>query len=217
MRSVFERAFLLAAAIGGLGAFGAEANAEGIVEPSYGRIEGDMTIVAGAGAVVTSGGPRATGELRLRYLETVGLFGAYEDGELVGSASDPRRAVSAGFELRPLFLYRWLQGLETRRARWDLLLDSFGLELGLIWAEPKEASFAARPGLEAGIGMEFPIAPAASGPWIGLHGGARWGADMLASGMARTGEDREAYLSVTVAWHQVIAAHVVDVGDRVLP
>jgi hypothetical protein len=213
----FERAVLVAATIGGLGAFGADAGGEGIVEPSYGRIEGDMTIVAGAGAVVTSGGPRATGELRLRYLETVGVFGAYEDGDLVGSASDPRRAVSAGFELRPLFLYRWLQGLETRRARWDLLLDSLGLELGMIWVEPKEAPFATHPGLEAGLGIEFPIVPAASGPWIGVHGGARWGDDMLASGMARTGEDREAYLSITLAWHQVIAAHVVDVGDRALP
>jgi hypothetical protein len=210
----FERAAFFAAMVAGLAAFSGVTRAEGLVEPSYGRIEGDVTLVAGAGGVVTPGGPRVTGELRARYLETVGLFATYEDGPLVGSASDPRRIVAAGFELRPFFLYRWLRGLETHRARWDLFLDSIGLELGMIWAQPEGRSFASRPGFEGGLGVEVPIVAAASGPWIGLHGGLRWSDDTLASGSVRTGVDREAYLSITLAWHQVVSAHLVDVGDR---
>ncbi len=214
MRWVFERAVVVAATIGGLGAYCPDTRGDAAVEPSYGRIEGDVTLVVGAGGVISPRGPRATGELRARYLETVGLFATYEDGVLVGSASDPRRVVTAGFELRPLFLYRWLRGLETHRARWDLLIDSVGLELGMAWAQPEGASFVAHPGVEAGLGIEFPIVPAASGPWIGVHGGVRWSDDVLGSGAVRSAEDREAYLSITLAWHEVISAHVVDAGDR---
>ena len=29
-----------------------------------------------------------------------------------------------------------------------------------------------------------------------------------------TSDHREAYLSITLAWHQVVSAHLVDVGDR---
>jgi hypothetical protein len=214
MRWGFERAGILAAVIGGLGAYCADARAQGAVEPSYGRIDGDVTVVVGAGGVVTPGGPRATGELRARYLETMGLFATYEDSLPVGSHADPRRLVAAGFELRPFFLYRWLRGLETHRARWDLSVDSFGLELGMTWPQPKGEPFAERPGVEFGLGIEVPIFPAASGPWFGLHGGIRWGDEVFASGVVRTGQDREAYLSITLAWHQVISAHLVDLGDR---
>ena len=79
MRWGSERAGILAAVIGGLGAYCPDARGQGAVEPSYGRIDGDVTIVVGAGGVVTPGGPRATGELRARYLETMGLFATYED------------------------------------------------------------------------------------------------------------------------------------------
>ena len=214
MRWGFERSAVFAGLIGGLGALSRDTRGEGLVDASYGRIDGDVTLVAGVGGVVTPGGPRVTGELRARYLETVGLFATYEDGALVGAASDPRRVVAAGFELRPFFLYRWLHGLETHRARWDLFLDSIGLELGMVWAEPEGTSFASRPGVEGGLGVEVPIFPAASGPWVGLHGGIRWSDETLASGSVHTEEDREAYLSITLAWHQVITTHLVDAGDR---
>ncbi len=213
MRWAFEH-LVVAAMVGGQVAYGTDARGEDAVEPSYGRIDGDVTVVVGVGGVVAPGEPRATGEVRLRYLETAGLFATYEDGALLGSASDPRRVFASGFELRPFFLYRWLQGYETRRARWDLLLDSVGLELGVTWVQPVEGSFASRPGVEAGLGIEVPILPAASGPWLGLHGGVRWSDDVLGSGFVRTAEDRAAYLSITLAWHQVISTHVVDVGDR---
>jgi hypothetical protein len=214
MRWVFERAALFVGAIAGLAAASSDARGEDGVEPSYGRIDGDVTVVVGAGGVVAPGGPRATAELRARYLETAGLFATYEDGPIVGSGARPRRVAAAGFELRPLFLYRWLRGVETHRARWDLVVDSFGLELGITWPQPAGEGFASRPGVEAGIGIEVPFVPVASGPWLGLHAGVRWSADALGSGIVETADDREAYLSITLAWHQIVATHLVDTGDR---
>src|SRR5689334_5367748 len=76
------------------------------VDTSYGRIDGDVTLVVGAGAVVAARGPRATAEMRVRYLDTVGAFATYEDGPLVGSETDPRRVFATGLELRPFFLAR---------------------------------------------------------------------------------------------------------------
>jgi hypothetical protein len=142
------------------------------------------------------------------------LFAQYEDGSLLGASSEPTRVLTVGLEMRPLFLLRWLEGLETRRARLDLALDSIGLELGAVFSQPSGAAFGSRSGAQIGFGVELPIAANATGAWIGVHGGLRWSDSALASGTARSADDREAYLAVTLAWHQVVKAHVVDVGDR---
>lgn len=190
----------------------ADARADGRPEPTYGRLEGDLTLVAGAGGVVAARGPRVEGELRLRYLESAGLFVSYEDG--VGSAAEPQRVLAAGLEVRPLFLFRWLRGHETRRAVFDLVLDSFGLEVGAAFAQPAGEGFASRAGVQVGLGIEVPLAARGSGPWLGLHGGLRWSDAALASGRADTADDRSAFLAITLAWHQIVAAHLVDVGDE---
>lgn len=218
MRSGSDRCLRVASAAAGVGAvvccaWAIDARAEGAVEPSYGRIQGDVTLVVGAGGAVASGGPRAEGELRARYLETAGVFGTYEDGPIVGSMSAPRRVVAAGFELHPLFLYRWLQGHETHRARLDLAIDSLGLELGLVWQQPQGGSFSSSPGFEVGLGLEVPLLLDATGLWLAFHGGVRWSDESLGSGLVETADQREAYVSITLAWHQVVAAHLVDVGD----
>src|SRR5581483_2354266 len=67
-------------------------------DTSYGRVQGDLTVVVGAGATVADGGPRGEAELRLRYLETAGLFASYEDGPLLGSHAEPRRVFASGLE-----------------------------------------------------------------------------------------------------------------------
>lgn len=214
MRSAFELAFVAGTLGASLCLAPARAHAQDAVDPSYGRIDGDLTLVVGAGATIASSGPRAEGELRLRYLESAGLFATYEDGPLVGSGAEPQRVVAAGLEVRPLFLYRWLQGHETRRAWLDLTLDSLGLEVAATWSQPAGASFASQNGLQAGLGLEVPILPQASGPWIGLHGGVRWSDAALGSGIIGGPDDRAAFLAITLAWHQVFAAHLVDMGDR---
>jgi hypothetical protein len=208
-----SRAAAVVAAVGFGLCVAADARAGG-VEPSYGRVEGDVTLVAAVGAAVASGGPRAEGELRARYLETAGVYGTYEDGPIVGSSAAPRRVVAAGFELRPLFLYRWLQGHETHRARLDLAIDSIGLELGLTWQQPQGGAFDSNPGFEVGLGLEVPLMVDATGLWLAFHGGIRWSDRTLGSGVVATPEEREAYLSITLAWHQVVAVHLVDIGDR---
>jgi hypothetical protein len=190
------------------------ARAQGVAEPTYGRMEGDLTLVAAAGGVVAARGARVEGELRVRYLESAGLFATYEDGALVGSAAEPTRVLAAGLELRPLFFYRWLRGKETRRATFDLVLDSLGLELGAAFAQPAGEGFASSAGVQVGLGVELPLTGQASGPWIGVHGGVRWSDAALASGEAPTADERSGFLSITLAWHQVVLAHVVDPGDR---
>jgi hypothetical protein len=177
-------------------------------------LQGDLTLAAGLGGVVAARGGRAEGELRVRYLETAGLFATYEDGALVGSAAEPTRVLSTGLELRPLFLARWLTGLESRRARVDLILDSLGLELGATFAQPAGTSFGSRAGLQAGLGVEVPILAQASGPWLGFHAGVRWSEAALASGVVSSADDRSGFVAITLAWHQVVVTHVVDEGDE---
>lgn len=215
MRSPARRAAAaVAVAVAGFFAAAPRARAQAAADPTYGRMEGDLTLVAGAGGVVAARGPRVEGELRIRYLESAGVFASYEDGAIVSSAAEPQRVLALGFEVRPLFLYRWLRGKEVRRAAFDLVLDSFGLELGAAFAQPAGEGFASRAGVQLGLGVEFPLAGQASGPWIGIHGGVRWSDAALASGEAPTADDRSGFLAFTLAWHQVVLAHVVDPGDR---
>jgi hypothetical protein len=181
-------------------------------DTSYGRIAGDLGLVVGAGAAFGPRAPRGAFDLRLRYLESAGLFLTYEDG--FGGAAEPTRVFAAGTELRPLFLGRWLTGRELSRGRFDLLLDSIGLELGAAFYQPSGASFASRPALQAGLGVELPLLENATGPWIGLHGGARWSEVAMGSGDIAGADDRALFLAVTLSWHQVLVAHLVDESDR---
>jgi hypothetical protein len=214
MRWVASAAAAVALLVAALALSGGDARAQDRTDPTYGRMEGDVTLVVGAGAVVAARGPRAEGEVRLRYLESAGVFASYEDGPLLGSAAVPERVLAFGLEVRPLFLARWLTGREIQRARVDLVLDSVGLELGAALAQPAGASFASRPGVQAGLGLEIPFLHEATGPWIGLHAGVRWSEEALASGRVRDATDRGLFVAVTLAWHQVILTHLVDAGDR---
>jgi len=182
------------------------------VDTTYGRIDGDVGISVGAGATFGPNAPRATLDVRLRYLETAGVFLSYEDG-LSATASDPRRVVAAGLELRPLFLARWLSGREWSVARLDLAFDSLGIEIGGFVAEPVGRAFVASPGFQASLGIEVPILPSANGPWIGLHGGARWSDEAVEGAPVMSAFDRSLFLTLTVAYHQVLGAHLVDVRD----
>ena len=194
------------------GGEGGAARAGG-VESTYGRIDGDASVVVGAGIAIGPRDPRAALDVRLRYLDTVGVFTTYEDGHLFGSGSDPSRVLAFGLELRPLFLGRWLKGMELGHARADLLVDSLGIELGGYLAQPAGGSFGQRPGLQVGLGLELPVSGSASGLWVGLHGGLRWSDAALSGDELRGPSDRAAFLAITASWHQFFGAHVVDVGD----
>jgi hypothetical protein len=213
MRWDFEHtaAVLVVAASGLL--VGRASMAQGVVDPTYGRISGDVCLAPGAGATIAPRGARAEGELRVRYLDAVGAFATYEDAVLSSASSDPRRVIAGGFELRPLFLYRWLRGLETQRGYVDLMIDSVGLELGAFLSAPPASPGDFRPGFQLGLGLEVPVQAQATGLWVGLHGGVRW-ADQPPSVASAGGPDaRGAYLTITLAWHQMVRAHLVDVSD----
>jgi hypothetical protein len=183
-------------------------------DTTYGRIDGDIGLVIGVGVTVGPDAPRASVDARVRYLETAGLFASYEEGTIFGSGAEPVRVISAGLELRPLFLGRWLTGRELGNARVDLALDSLGFELGGFFAQPQGEQFTERPGLQAGLGLELPILASASGPWIGLHGGIRYSDSALGGGPTSDPADHAFFLSITLAWHQIVGAHAVDAFDR---
>jgi hypothetical protein len=185
-------------------------------DSSDGRIEGDLGVVLGVGVTVAPRGLRAAVDARLRFVETAGVFVTYEDGTLTGSVAQPARVLAAGVELRPLFVGRWGNDLEWGRPRLDLLLDSLGLELGASFSQRggQRQRFDSTAGLQAGLGIEVPILARASGPWIGLHGGVRWGPRALAGEPIVDPNDRSLFLSITVAYHQIFRAHAIDVGDE---
>lgn len=211
MKLRFAAAFALSSSL----AFTGVARASDVVtDPSHGRIDGDLAAVASAGLTFGPTDPRLAADVRFRYLSTAGLFGTYEDGPAIGSDSDPRRVLAVGIELRPLFLARWFQGHETGNAYFDLTLDSFALELGAVFVQPDGRGFASQAGLQAGLGLELPIFPNATGPLIGLHGGCRWSNDALGGGAIQSPADRSLYLMLVVGWQQVFGGHVVDFDDR---
>ncbi len=182
-------------------------------DASYGRFDGDVALAGAAGMTVGPRGPRASADLRFRYLQTAGLFATYEDGPLIGSPSEPKRALAFGVELRPLFLARWATGRELGIGHLDLLIDSLGLELGALFAQPEGARFGGRPGLSAGLGVELPFFGRASSPFIGLHGGARWSDAALSGGPLGGPGDRALYATLSIGWQQLFGGHVVDLGD----
>jgi hypothetical protein len=184
------------------------------VDPSYGRLDADVTVAPGLGFEAGPRGPRLLAELRARYLHTVGVFAVYEDGPALASQADPARVLSFGAELRPVFLARYLQDLETQRAWLDLVVDSFGLEVGAVFAERAGGPVDSHPGLEVGFGVGVPVVLRACGPWLGVHAGLRWSDVALETGSLRGPEDRAFYFALTLAYEQLITTHIVDVGDR---
>jgi hypothetical protein len=183
------------------------------LDTAHGRIDGDLAVQAALGATFGPRSPRATADLRFRYLQTAGIFGTYEEGAVFGGGAEPRRVLATGIELRPLFLARWFQGMESGKPYVDLTIDSFALELGAAFVQPEGRPFGSSPGLQAGIGFAVPVFPDASGPLVAVHAGGRW-SDAALGGAVDGPSDRAFYLSVEVGWQQIFGAHVVDMGDR---
>jgi hypothetical protein len=198
---------VLAAAVG---VSEAGASASHGADTSYGRVDGDLGLVVGAGVTLGPRAPRAAFDARLRYLETVGIFFTYEDG--FGGPAEPTRVLAFGTEVRPLFLPKWLYGLETGNAWVDLAIDSIGFEIGGSALQPIGGNLGERFALQLGGSVELPIFGRASGLWLGFHGGVRW-SDVALAREAPTALERGGYLQITLSWHQIFGAHVVDLGD----
>ncbi len=175
-------------------------------DTAYGRIDGDVFFRIASGVTVGPGAPRAALDLRARYFDMAGLFVTYEDA--FSSTSSARRVVATGFELRPLFVARWVQGWHFGVPFTDLLLDSFGIELGVQWTQVGTAKIRSTPGFQFGIGLEAPLFGRATGLWLGVHGGLRWSNEALAQSTATSAFERASYFTFTLGWHQVVSAKI---------
>ena len=135
--------------------------------------------------------------------------GVYTDA-LGRSGADLPRSIGVGVTLRPLFIPRWAFDLQRGPAILDLTLDAIAFDLGLIWPADRSGAFGERPGMEAALGTEVPLLGKASGPFVGARGALRWRSSEFA------GHDDNGLhpaLFVTLSWHAIVDANIVDIGD----
>ena len=183
------------------------ANDDGV----YGRFDGDLELRAEAGAAIGAGGPALAAGAAALYLGMVGIYLHYTDA-LGGRAPHVARSIATGVHWQPLFLARYASGLERGPAHLDLFLDSFGLELGAFWDAPRDGPIRPRAGFDVALAAALPILPRATGPYLGVRAALRWRAADLA-GTDRGVVDRGAVVSLTLGWHHVVRARLVDPGD----
>lgn len=183
------------------------------VDGSYGRVEGDLLFVGDVGAAVALGGVGLETHVSLLYLSTAGGYFRYV--EAFGNEDAPyARLLAVGFDLRPLFLGRYALDLERGPAHLDLFVDSLSLVIGPTWtASPITAEFEAAPGIELGVGIEVPLLPSASGPYLGVLGLARWGPHDIDGTANANFLERGSSVVFTFSWHQIFDANLVDLRD----
>jgi hypothetical protein len=174
----------------------------------YGRLDGDLELRVEAGAGFASGGPSLAAGVSALYLGTAGFYAHYTDA-LGTPGADVTRSIAAGLHLEPLFLARYASDLEHGPARLDLLIDSFGVEIGSFWSAPRGYGLAAEPGLELAATLAVPLRARVSGPFLALRGALRLRQDDAASALERTG-----LFSLTLSFRTVLPVHLVDAGDR---
>ncbi len=174
----------------------------------YGRLDGDLELRAEAGAGFASGGPSFAAGVSALYLGTAGFYAHYTDA-LGMRGADVTRSIAAGLHLEPLFLARYASDLEHGPARLDLLIDSFGVEIGSFWSAPRGYGLAAEPGLELAATLAVPLLPRANGPFLALRGALRLRQDDAAAAI-----DRAGLLSLTLSFRTILPVHFVDAGDR---
>lgn len=186
------------------------AEPEKITDGVYERFDGDIDVSLAAGATLGPGGPSGATIARAIFLQTAGMYVAYTDALGRSDATLPR-SLGVGVTLRPFFIPRWAFDLERGPAILDLTIDAISFDLGLLWPATKQGTFGERPGMEAALGTEVPLLGSSKGPFLGARGALRWSPTELA------GEDparlRPA-LFLTLSWHALIDADLIDAGDR---
>jgi hypothetical protein len=184
---------------------------EAMVDTSYGRLDGDSAIAFSAGAAFDVRGVRGSLDVRYRYLHSTGIFVTYEEG--FGAGAEPLRLILSGFEIRPLFLARFLQNKELGAPRVDLLIDSIALELGAFVAQPAFGNFGDSAGLSFGLAAEFPFLPRSASPFIRISAAFRWSREALSAADSSTVDVRAFVFTVAFGYQAVFGTHVIDIGD----
>jgi hypothetical protein len=156
---------------------------------AYGRFAGLLEVGLGLGAEFSANTPLMTARLTLHYFSTAGVYGMYSTS-FSGTEADPVSAtapattstpnrLSAGVDLRPLFLPRFAMDYEQGPAFLDLAIDSFSLALGAFWQQVPGGDFGDVRGVEASVGGGVPLFTSASGFWIRFRGFGRWQTDVI--------------------------------------
>ena len=138
---------------------------------AYGRFDGDLDLGLGVGPNLAFTGSDAGIAVRgtAFWYSTVGLDLAY--AETLTADPDLERRLGVGVGLRPLFLIRWSQALESGPAVLDLALDSLTLGAGANFATLPGRGFASRTTFEATLAAGAPLMGTAEGPWIEVRAG----------------------------------------------
>jgi hypothetical protein len=181
---------------------------------TYGRLDGDLDVSFAIGSAFARNGPSAAAFARALYLGMAGFYASYTDA--LGADRPIVRSASIGIGMRPLFLPRWGYNLDQGPAALDLALDALTLDIGALFLAHKSGTAGASPGIECALGTEFPLLGQAAGPWIGARGALQWRPDELASRGDPYFSSTRVTALVTLSWHAIIDAHIVDAPNRPL-
>jgi hypothetical protein len=138
---------------------------------AYGRFDGDLDLGLGVGPNLAFTGNDMGLAVRgtAFWYSTFGLDLLYV--EALSAQPDIERRLGVSAVLRPLFLVRWSQALESGPPTLDLALDSLGLGVGASFATPSGRGFASRTTFEVSFGAGVPLAGSAIGPWLEFRTG----------------------------------------------
>ena len=169
---------------------------------AYGRFDGDLDLGFGVGPNLAFTGDDMGVAVRgtAFWYSTFGLDVLY--AETLTKTPDVERRLGVSAALRPLFLVRWSQALESGPPVLDLALDSLGLGVGASFATPAGRGFASRTTFELSLGAGVPLAASAIGPWLEFRAG-------VSLPRPATGE---ASAMLVLSWHFAVLTPVVS-GD----
>jgi hypothetical protein len=112
-------------------------------------------------------------------------------------------------------LARTAFNLQIGSGRLDLAIDSFAIGLGAYWTIPRlPTNPMNEPGIEFSLGFALPILARAWGPVLGVRGALRASPAAMAGNEKFGLVEQGAYLSITLAWRQLVQVHLIDARDR---
>jgi hypothetical protein len=170
----------------------------------YGRLDGDVGLEPAVGVEYSRHSLLPEVDLSATYVSTLGLRLRHADSRpLMQSVAHDRSVSSVDFELRPLFLARWSQVLESGPALLDLTLDSFMLGIGAFWDYDRNTN-ELRRGSELITGIGVPLLAKSSGPWLRLSAALR-----ISEGPGLMMVNYSAY-GVTLSWNLFVNSGIHD-------
>jgi hypothetical protein len=139
----------------------------------YGRFDGLFDIGLELGAAFDSSATSGAALASIHYMYMAGVYAGYADA-FGGDAAARARTVSFGVDMRPAFIPRWSNNLQSGSSLTDLVIDSISFGVGAYFAQPQGGSLGDRKGLELSLGVGIPLMGRVDGAWLGARGYLRW-------------------------------------------